>query len=127
VRLDAASVSFHHTAFLDGVTDRFSVVMSNPPYVADTERSRMLPDVVAYEPHGALFAGDDGLDVFRLLLPKAVAALEDGGWLVLEIGHDQRHAISDLAEAEGLTEILVVADLAGRDRVLVARKPPASL
>ena len=100
------------------------VVVANPPYVAEGS-----PDVdVAvreWEPHGALFAGPDGLDAIRLLVATAPGRVRPRGWLVLEIGADQGPAVERLLGDGGYRDVSIRPDLAGRDRVAVARLPSA--
>ena len=98
--------------------ERFDVVVSNPPYVRDDEV--LETQVREYEPHGALFAGPTGLEVYRRLIPEARAALVDGGWLVLEIGQGQRGAVAELLAGWGGVEF--EADLQGIARVAIARR-----
>jgi release factor glutamine methyltransferase len=99
---------------------RFDLIVSNPPYVADAE---VLPDAVAaWEPAGALRAGPDGLDAVRILVAGATTWLRPGGALVVEIGAGQGPSSAALAVAAGLGAVTVRADLAGRDRVLTARR-----
>ncbi|MET0577857.1 MAG: peptide chain release factor N(5)-glutamine methyltransferase [Ilumatobacteraceae bacterium] len=96
------------------------VVVSNPPYVADGS-----PDVDAavleWEPHGALFAGADGLDAIRRLVADAPGRIRPGGWLVLEIGADQGPSVAELLTAAGYVDVEIRPDLTGRDRVAVGR------
>ena len=95
-------------------------VVSNPPYVGEDERSRLPADVIGHEPGEALFAGEDGLDLIRRLIPDAVAA---GARLVaLEVGWTQAPAVAELLSAAGFHETGVIADLAGIDRVVVGRR-----
>lgn len=100
----------------------FDVVVSNPPYVAegspDVEQS-----VLDWEPAGALFAGPDGLDAVRHLVAEAPARLVADGWLVLEIGADQGPAVRALLESAGYDDVEIRADLAGRDRIALGRRP----
>jgi release factor glutamine methyltransferase len=97
----------------------YDLVVSNPPYIGLNEQ---VQDVVkGYEPHMALFAGDDGLDVIRRMVPQAFEALRSGGWLVTEIGYSQAEAVKSLLSA--WQEVHSVPDLAGIPRVIVARKP----
>ena len=104
---------------------RLDLVVSNPPYVAAGEP---LDDAVRhFEPPEALFAGPDGLDAIRILVAGAARWLRPGGALVVEIGAGQGRATADLARAAGLTEVEVVGDLAGRDRVLTAARSLASV
>lgn len=108
---------------LDGVEGPFDLVASNPPYIASAEVDRLMPDVVRYEPRGALDGGPDGLDVVRRLIPQAAARLRVGGALLIEIGHDQGAAAQALVEADGrLGEVRVVQDYGGRDRVVEATR-----
>lgn len=99
------------------------LVVSNPPYVADSERHLMGRDVIAHEPHHALFAGSDGLTVVTRLVVEAMRWLRGGGWLVCEIGHDQGHRAARLLQRSGYADVAVHRDLTGRERVIEARKP----
>jgi release factor glutamine methyltransferase len=100
--------------------ERFDVIVSNPPYVA--ERSVELEESVAkWEPSEALLAGADGLDAIRELVAGAPDHLAAGGWLVLEIGADQGKAVSELYENAGFENIEIRKDLAGRDRIAVGK------
>ena len=103
---------------LRGVVD---VIVSNPPYVALTDE--LDAAVRVWEPLDALLAGVDGLDDVRQIVAGAPAWLRPGGWLVVEIGASQGSAVAALAGAAGLADVTVRPDLAGRDRMLVARRP----
>jgi release factor glutamine methyltransferase len=104
--------------------ERFDVVVSNPPYVAESEADDLEPEVVEWEPTGALFAGPDGLAVLRALVDGARAHLRPGGLLALEIGAGQAGPVVTAVEAcGGWHDVRVRKDLAGRDRVLLARTP----
>jgi len=74
----------------------FDIIVSNPPYVSLYEAATMPDEVLHHEPHTALFAGTDGLDVYRRLLPAAHAALKPEGLLALEFGYGQRDALRAL-------------------------------
>jgi release factor glutamine methyltransferase len=95
----------------------FDIVVSNPPYVASGDRTTLAVEVREYEPALALFAGDDGLDVYRRLIPAAFRALTPGGVLGLEIGYGQAAAIEALLADAGFTEIEFTPDLQGIARV----------
>jgi release factor glutamine methyltransferase len=94
----------------------FDLVLSNPPYVEDD--AALEPAVREHEPAGALFAGPEGLDDYRCLVPQLRALLAPGGGAVLEIGASQAAAVGALAEAEGFA-CKVRQDLGGRDRALI--------
>ena len=97
---------------------RFDLVLANPPYVED--EAPIAPDVRQWEPEGALFAGPDGLDDYRVLIPQLTGLLAEGGAAVLEIGAAQDRQVADIAAACGFTSTLH-RDLAGRPRALVLR------
>jgi release factor glutamine methyltransferase len=108
-------------ALPDDLQGRVDVVVSNPPYVAESEP---LPTEVAdWEPTSALLAGPDGLDDIRRIVAEAATWLQPGGALVVEIGETQGPAVLALAEAAGMEPASIEPDLAGRPRALVARKP----
>lgn len=96
------------------------VVVSNPPYV---RRADDPPgDVKKHEPETALFAGGDGLDVVRRIASEAREWLQEGGWLVLEIGATQGSEAAALVDGLGYLEVSVGLDLAGRERIVEARR-----
>jgi release factor glutamine methyltransferase len=127
-RLGAAGrVEFLHSSLAGGALEAFDVLVSNPPYVAETERDSLPPDVRDHEPAVALYGGRDGLAIIRDLVPAAWRALRSGGLAAIEIGATQRDAVLDLARRQGFAPAFVQPDLAGRPRVLVAEKPSASV
>jgi release factor glutamine methyltransferase len=97
--------------------ESFHIVASNPPYVPLDDLGSLSVEVREYEPHQALFAGGDGLDVYKRLIPGARARLVPDGWLLLEIGYGQRTAIAGLLEASGYGEIRFLPDYQGIPRV----------
>ncbi|RXS97704.1 peptide chain release factor N(5)-glutamine methyltransferase [Silvibacterium dinghuense] len=98
--------------------EQFDMIVSNPPYVPSTDI--LEPQVRDYEPASALYAGEDGLDIYRRLIPQAHAALKPGGWLLMEIGYGQREVLTTLLS--GWEEIGFVDDLQGIPRVAMARR-----
>ena len=111
-------VTFVECDLLSGVDGEFDVVVSNPPYVGETERGDMDQDVIDWEPHGALFAGDDGLEVISRLVPDAHARLKAGGHFLCEIGFRQGPEVQEIFTAAGFTGVDIKLDLGGRDRVV---------
>ena len=99
----------------------FDAILSNPPYVPEGDRAGLHPQVRDYEPAEALFAGADGLAVYRRLLPQAHGALRAGGLLALEIGYGQREAIEELLG--GWRAVQFLDDLQGIARVALGRRP----
>lgn len=99
------------------------VVVSNPPYVATDDAGLLPVDVVAHEPHAALFAGPDGLDVIRSVASDAPGWLKSDAWLVLEIGEAQAAPVRELLSELGYRDIEIHDDLTGRPRIAEGRKP----
>jgi release factor glutamine methyltransferase len=98
------------------------VIVSNPPYVA-VGSVDLETNVGEWEPKDALFAGADGLNDYRVIIPGAIDYLRPDGWLVLEIGYDQGSAVSALFEQQGYRKIEVRQDFAKLDRIVFAKRP----
>lgn len=106
--------------------EQFDIVVSNPPYVADSERDTLQPEVRDWEPAAALFGGSDGLQIIRRLIARCPAHIRDGGLLALEIGMTQAVPVCALIEQTASFEhVRVVPDLTGRDRIITARAKKA--
>jgi release factor glutamine methyltransferase len=103
--------------------ERFDLVVSNPPYVPSADRATLSVEVRDYEPALALFAGDDGLEVYRSLIPAAFDALNSNGFVVLEIGYGQSPAITELLGRSGFEQVEFTPDLQGIPRVACAQRP----
>jgi release factor glutamine methyltransferase len=97
---------------------RFDLILANPPYVEDD--APIAPDVRRWEPDGALFAGPEGLDAYRALLPHLPGLLAEGGVAVIEIGATQADAVAAVAAEAGFVAELR-RDLGGRPRALILR------
>ena len=95
---------------------RFDLILCNPPYVE--EAAALDPDVRDYEPATALFAGPEGLDDYRILVPQLRALMTDGAIAILEIGATQSGAVTNMAQGHGFN-VTLRKDLAGRPRCLV--------
>ena len=102
--------------------ERFDVIVSNPPYVADgsADTEKIVTD---WEPPTALFAGPDGLDDLRVIISEAPEWLVQGGWLIVEHGHDQGRAVFDLLHEAGFVDVETRLDLARLDRIGIGRRP----
>ena len=101
---------------------RLDLIVSNPPYLAEHEWAGLDPTVRDYDPRGALVAGPSGLEAIAAVVAGAPAFLGLKGSVVVEIAPDQGPAALGLAAEAGLSEARVEDDLAGRPRVLVARR-----
>lgn len=113
---------FFKSDLLSSAGTGYDLITANPPYISEEEMQTLDPEVADYEPRRALFGGRDGLDFYRRIVCEAPAHLAPGGWLLMEIGCGQAAAVEELCAAEGFSEIDTVKDLAGRDRVVVARR-----
>ena len=103
---------------------QFDWIVCNPPYIKNTERDTLSPDVRDHEPEIALFAGNDGLDVIRRLIAEAPKYLAPTGKLILEIGATQANTIRTLLEAESAyATYKLFKDYAGKERIVLASVP----
>lgn len=118
-RARIVAADWHQPGWAEGLGGPFDLILANPPYV-ETEAA-LMPDVAAYEPPGALFAGPDGLADYRVLVPQLPALLAEGGVALVEIGHTQAAAVRAIGAAAGLAGVLH-HDLGGRPRVLEFKK-----
>lgn len=100
---------------------RFDLIVSNPPYVETAAIEGLAPDVARYEPRRALDGGADGLDALRRILARAGEHLLPGGALAVEFGAGQEGAVERLAREAGFDTVEILADYAGKPRVLRAR------
>ena len=101
--------------------ERFHVVVSNPPYVAEEEAGTLQAEVRKWEPGRALFGGADGLDVLRALAAEAAAYLRDDGLVALEVGAGQADAVAGMLEAsDAYGTVEVLRDYAGKERFVFA-------
>lgn len=98
---------------------KYSIIVSNPPYIKAYEIDNLMDDVKKYEPHTALDGGDDGLIFYRRIIKESKYVLKENGLLAFEIGHDQGEDVSELMKEAGFSNIKLVKDLAGLDRVLL--------
>jgi release factor glutamine methyltransferase len=120
----ANRVAFHEGDLLAPIAGKlFDFVVSNPPYVPEHDRDSLSVEVRDYEPVQALFAGDDGLAVYRRLIPAAFNSLFHDRYLVLEIGFGQQAAVGELLADARFEDIEFTKDLQGIARVAVARRP----
>jgi len=103
--------------------ERFNIIVSNPPYIAESEKGELQPEVRDWEPPEALFAGEDGLDVIRQLVAGAPEHLVSGGLLALECGFGQAERVAADVNATGaFGAVRIRPDLTGRPRVVMAER-----
>jgi release factor glutamine methyltransferase len=120
----ADRIRFIQSDLLSAIADeRFDMVVSNPPYVPQADRDSLSVEVREHEPALALFAGEDGLDIYRRLIPAGFAVLEPRGYILLEIGFGQSPAVAALLKQAGFVGIEFVPDFQGIPRVACGRRP----
>ena len=103
--------------------DQYDIVVSNPPYIPSDDIEGLEPEVSEHEPWLALDGGRDGLDAYRTLAGELPFLGREGGWAALEVGQGQASAVSRLMRAAGFRVERVAPDLAGIERVILARRP----
>jgi len=97
---------------------QFGMIISNPPYISVDEMAQLEPNVHDFEPHTALFGGDDGLDFYREISRRAPSLLEPAGMIMFEIGCDQAMPVHNILSECGFVDIATMRDLADKDRVV---------
>jgi release factor glutamine methyltransferase len=114
-------IHFHHADLLQGLdSSTFDLVVSNPPYVGESEEDQVQLEVRKFEPRNAVFAGPSGLEVIERLIPQAQSTLRSGGWLVMEISGTIVPGVRRLLG--GWKDVRIADDLQGIPRVASARK-----
>ncbi len=106
---------------LNSDAETFDAIVSNPPYIPESDRPALHPQVRDHEPATALFAGETGLDIYRCLIPEALKAVNPNGLLALEIGYGQQTELAALLA--GWQDVKFINDLQQIPRVALARRP----
>lgn len=115
------SVQFIQSDVLQAVTGQFDIIVSNPPYISPDDKDEVGVNVLASEPHLALFAEEDGLAIYRQIAEQAGAFLKENGKLYFEIGYKQGQALTDLLVLHFPEKrVRVIKDQFGQDRKVVA-------
>lgn len=115
-------VEWLRSDLFDRVSGKYHMILSNPPYIPTKVLEGLQPEVRDFEPHLALDGQDDGYYFYREIAKEAGTYLLDGGYLLLEIGHDQAVVVSGLLKESGFIDIEVKKDLTGFDRLIQCRK-----
>lgn len=116
-----ANVSFILSDLYENVQHKFDIIVSNPPYIPTKDVAELMDEVKQHEPWLALDGKSDGLHFYRIIINGLRQHLKPGGSVFFEIGYDQGEAVSTLLKAAGITDIKVIKDLAGLDRVVSGR------
>lgn len=104
------------------ITGQFDLIVSNPPYITSNVIETLDEEVRLHEPRMALDGDKDGLRFYRRILQDAPAYLKENGRLLVEIGYDQGQAVTEMMREAGFTEVRLIQDLCGKDRVVTGRK-----
>jgi release factor glutamine methyltransferase len=116
-------ITFLQGDLYEGVEGGFDMVCSNPPYISEAEYATLAREVTLYEPRQALVAGPEGTEFHRRIAEGARERLNPGGWLLMEMGAEQRLALTMiLEETKIFDDIRFRSDYAGLDRVVIARR-----
>src|SRR5437588_358989 len=113
-------IHFHRVNLLEGLAFGFDIVVSNPPYVGESEADQVQLEVKKFEPRNAVFAGPTGVEVIQRLIPQAHSRLRPGGWVVLEISGTIAFETKQLLH--DWTDVAILPDLQSLPRTVMARK-----
>ncbi|MFT3990319.1 MAG: peptide chain release factor N(5)-glutamine methyltransferase [Luteolibacter sp.] len=120
--LEIGNARLVHSDLFSAIPEIFDGIAANLPYVPETDRATLTREVM-HDPDLALFSGEDGLDLIRVFVPQAFGKLKPGGWIALEIGHDQASQVTKILQSSGFTAIEVKTDLSGVPRFPRALRP----
>ena len=113
---------FERSDLFENVDGTYDIIVSNPPYIPTEVIHTLMPEVKEFEPMEALDGMEDGLHFYRRIVREAKEHLAKGGYLMLEIGHDQGASVSEMLEYGGYAEVRVIKDLARNDRVVIGKR-----
>ena len=115
-----ADISFVESDLFSNIQDKFDIIVSNPPYIANDDKKTIKENVLNYDPHLALFADEEGMYFYRNIIEKSRSYLNEKGIMFFEIGYDQKEKIITLGENNKF-ETVVYKDINGRDRIAVLK------
>lgn len=116
------NISFIKSDLFDKVRGKYSIIVSNPPYIKSEEVDRLMPEVRDYEPRMALDGDEDGLKFYKRIISECDKYLENDGSILFEIGYDQAEQVKQLLQKNGFADIEVLKDLSGNDRVVTGKR-----
>ncbi|MGY3816421.1 peptide chain release factor N(5)-glutamine methyltransferase [Gemella taiwanensis] len=119
--MNEAEVKFIQSDIFENVNEKFDIIVSNPPYIAYSDKITMEDNVLNYDPHLALFAEEDGMYFYREIVENSKEYLNKDGMIFFEIGYDQREKILKLAN-ENEFKAEVYKDINGRDRMAILER-----
>ena len=119
--LKAGEISFIQGDMFENVTDKFDIIVSNPPYIETGEIDELMPEVRDYIPRLALDGDIDGLKFYRIISKEAVKKLNKNGRIFYEIGYNQSRAVASILLENGFTDVKIMKDYSGLDRIVMAK------
>ncbi len=117
-----AAVNFIHSDLFEEISGQYDMILSNPPYISQAEMQTLMPEVKDHDPQLALYGGIDGLDFYKRIASGAPDHLNPGGILMMEIGAGQANDVSTLLKENDFTDIQIIQDLNGLDRIVTGRR-----
>lgn len=119
--LEASEISFIQGDMFENVTEKFDIIVSNPPYIETKVIDELMPEVRDYIPRLALDGDEDGLKFYRIISMEAVKKLNKNGRIFYEIGYNQSRAVASILLENGFTDVRVIKDYSGLDRIVMAK------
>lgn len=118
-KLNNVAVDFERSDMFENLSDKYDMIVSNPPYIKSDVVPTLMPEVCEFEPLDALDGHEDGLYFYRKIIKECKSFLKEDGKILFEIGNDQGQAVSDMLTYAGFRNVGVIKDLAHNDRVVV--------
>ena len=116
--LNNVEINFFQSDIFENVTNKYDIILSNPPYISQTEYEQLPKEIIDHEPISALQAENNGLYFYEKILQNAKKYLTESGKIYFEIGYDQAEKITKIAKKNGFSNIQVFKDLNGFDRIM---------
>ena len=114
-------IQFLKSDWFENVEGIFDMIISNPPYIGWVEQNKISAEVKKYDPEIALFAGYDGFDAYKKIIPSLSKFLNKDGLVVLEIGASQSSQVKDIMNSSGFFDVEILKDLSGKERAVAAK------
>ena len=114
-------IQFLKSDWFENVEGIFDMIISNPPYIGWVEQDKISAEVKKYDPEIALFAGYDGFDAYKKIIPSLSKFLNQDGLVVLEVGASQSSQVKDIMNSSGFFDVEILKDLSGKKRVVAAK------
>lgn len=119
--LEVCEISFIQGDMFENITEKFDIIVSNPPYIETKVIDELMPEVRDYIPRLALDGDEDGLKFYRIISKEAVKKLNKNGRIFYEIGYNQSRAVASILLENGFTDVKIMKDYSGLDRIVMAK------